>query len=92
MTTLFTPTVRPNGWPVVPPWGDLSDHCVRGVVQMYDDEMWHALLLESSSGHRWHLVINGDTACASSAGWRDVDGKNMLPKAALVPPPAEVMA
>jgi hypothetical protein len=62
-------------WPIVEPWGDLSTHRICRVVQTEPQRL--ALLLESSTGHRWHMLWFDGSFYASSAGWRDVDGRRL---------------
>ena len=71
---------------MIEPWGDLSGHRIRHVVEIDTDRF--VLLIQSDSGHRWHIGWFGGRVHAaerreqrfycSGAGWRDVDGKQYL--------------
>jgi hypothetical protein len=61
----------PASWPVVPPWGDLSDSQVVDVIEYQPARC--AILLQRGK-HRWHLTTYQGGPYGSGAGWLDVDG------------------
>lgn len=79
---LFLPTIRPEGWPNVPPWGNLAADAVRYVADLYGDMRYLAMLLESESGHKWHLLTCDGKAFASGAGWKNCDSLDYRKSAA----------
>lgn len=62
----------PPAWPMVPPWGDLSDHRIVDVVEFQPRR--HAVLLQRAR-HHWHLCLYEGRPYASGAGWKDVAGR-----------------